>query len=68
MDSHSGTIYVTAVPWCRFIQLIRDPDDHDGLNPSDELCSHHPDCRVLLAVVQTELLPMLRCLSYEAGN
>ena len=68
MDSHSGTIYAMAVPWRHFVQLIRDPDDHNSLYPSDELCSYHPDCQVLLAIVQTELLPMLHCLSYKAGN
>jgi hypothetical protein len=56
------------VLWRRFVQLLCDPDDHDGLNPSDKLCSYHPDFQVLLAVVQAELLPMLHCLSYEAGN
>jgi hypothetical protein len=56
------------VPWCRFAQLICDPDDHDGLTLSDELCSYHPDFQVLSAVVQAELLPMLHCLSYKAGN
>jgi hypothetical protein len=56
------------MPWHHFIQLMCDPDDHNGLNPSDELCSYHPDFRVLSAVVQAELLLMIHCLPYEAGN
>jgi len=38
------------------------------LDLSDELCSYHPDFRVLSAIVQVKLLPLLHCLSYEAGN
>jgi hypothetical protein len=61
-------IYVTAVPRHRFVQSICDPDDPNGLTPSDELCSYHPDFQVLSAIVQPELLPMLCCLSYKARN
>jgi hypothetical protein len=57
-----------AVPQRHFIQSICDPDDHDGLTPSDELCSYHPDFQVLSAIVQPELLLMLHCLSYKARN
>jgi len=57
-----------AVLCCCFVQLICDPDDHDSLNLSDELCSYHPDFRVLSATAQPELWPMLHFLSYEARN
>jgi hypothetical protein len=61
-------IYATAVLWHHFIQSICDPNDHNSLNLSDELCSYHPAFQVLSAVVQPKLLPMLHCLSYEARN
>ena len=57
-----------AVPQRRFIQSICDPNDHNGLTPSDELCLYHPDFQVLSAVVQPELLPMLHCLFYKAKS
>ena len=52
----------------RLVQSICDPDDHDGLTPSDELSSDHPDLQVLSAVVQPELLSMLHCLFYKAKS
>jgi len=57
-----------AVPQRHLVQLIYDPDDHDGLTPSDELGLYHPDLQVLLAVVQPELLPMHHCLFYKAKS
>ena len=57
-----------AVPQRCLVQLICDPDDHDGLTPSDELGSYHPDLQVLSAIVQPELLPMHHCLFYKAKS
>jgi len=59
---------VTAALQRRLIQLICDPDDHDGLTPSDELGSYHPDLQMLSAIAQLELLPTLHCLFYEAKS
>ena len=61
-------IYATAAPQRRLVQSICDPDDHNGLTPSDELGSYHPDLQMLLAVAQPELLLMLHCLFYEAKS
>jgi hypothetical protein len=63
-----GTIYATAAPQRRLVQLICDPDDHDGLTPSDELGSCHPDLQMLSAAAQLELLPTLHCLFYKAKS
>jgi hypothetical protein len=57
-----------AVPQHHLVQSICDPDDHDGLTPSDELSSYHPDLQMLSAVVQPELLLTLHCLFYEAKS
>jgi len=59
-------IYVMAAPQRRLVQSICDPDDHDGLTPSDKLSLYHPDLQMLSAVAQPELLLTLHCLFYEA--
>jgi hypothetical protein len=61
-------IYAMVVLQHRLIQSICDPNDHDGLTPSDKLGSYHPDFQVLSAIVQPELLPMLHCLFYKARS
>jgi len=63
-----GTIYATAVPQRRLVQSICDPDDHNGLTPSDKLSSYHPDLQMLSAIAQPELLPTLHCLFYKAKS
>jgi hypothetical protein len=57
-----------AVPQRRLVQSRCDPDDHDGLTPSDELGLYHPDLQMLSAVVQPKLLLTLHCLFYKAKN
>jgi hypothetical protein len=57
-----------AAPQRRLVQSICDPDDHNGLTPSDELGSYHPDLQMLSAVAQPELLLMLHCLFYKAKS
>jgi hypothetical protein len=57
-----------AVLQHHFVQSICDPDDHDGLTPSDELGLYHPDLQMLSAVLQPRLLPTLHCLFYKAKS
>jgi hypothetical protein len=59
---------VTAALQRRLIQSICDPDDHNGLTPSDKLGSYHPDLQMLSAIAQPELLLTLHFLFYEAKS